>query len=81
MDRYFIFAIEKWKKVYFTPKIAAITGSSVCLLIYLVNLNVLFTFGYQFTSNRTQITQCFTTTTIPSTYWMTFWNKVKLFFY
>jgi hypothetical protein len=76
VDRYFIFAFEKWKKVYFTPKIAAMTGSSLCLLIYLVNLNVLFTFGYQFPLNGTQITQCFASTTIPSTYWMAFWNKV-----
>ena len=75
MDRYFIFKIKKWEKVYFTPKIAFTTGFILCLLIYSVNFNVIFTFGYQFASNGTQITQCFTT--IPSTYWMALWNQVK----
>jgi hypothetical protein len=75
VDRLFIFTIEKWKKFYFTPKIAFYTGLITCFLIYSINANVLFTFGYQFVSNGTQVTQCFTT--IPSTYWMAIWNQVQ----
>ena len=75
-----IFKIKDWQKRYFTPGIAAKVGLILTLLIFAVNSNVLFTFGYQFevsALNKTSIiTQCFTT--VPSTYWMNVWNKVCL---
>jgi hypothetical protein len=74
IDRYLVYKIKDWKKVYFTQGIAVVVGLSLTLLIYLINSNVLFTFGYEFVSNGTLITQCFST--IPSTYWMNVWSYV-----
>ena len=79
VDRYLIFKIQKWKKIYFRRKIAATTGFLLTLFIYLFNSNVLFTYGYEFVSNGTLITQCFTT--IPSTYWMDVWSEVHSYMY
>jgi hypothetical protein len=73
-DRYLVYKLKDWKKIYFTQGIAVVVGFSLTLLIYLINSNVLFTYGYEFISNGTQITQCFYT--IPSTYWMNIWPYV-----
>ena len=75
MDRFLIFKVKDWKKKYFTEGIAAVCGLILTLAIFLINSNVIFTFGYQFNVNGTEVTQCFTT--IPSTYWMAAWNNVN----
>ena len=74
IDRFLIFKIKNWKKFYFTRPVALIAGLSLSGFIFVVNSNVLFTFGYQFKSNGTLVTQCFAT--IPSTQWMALWNDV-----
>lgn len=65
--------------MYFTQGIAVVSGSALNIFLYMVNSNVIFTFGYQFESNGTLITQCFST--IPSTKWMEIWNNVHSFMY
>ncbi len=74
-----MFKIKNWKKVYFTRKIASITSIILALLIYFINSNVIFIYGYEFESNGTVITQCYTT--IPSTIWMEIWNNVHSYLY
>ena len=54
-------------------------GFILTAFFFLVNSNVLFTFGYKFESNGTMITQCFAT--IPSTQWMSIWNNVIFIFF
>lgn len=78
IDRYLIFRIKDWKKVYFTQGIAVVTGFSIGIFIFFINSNVLFTFGYQFEINGTIITQCFAT--VPSTFWMNIWPIVSIIF-
>jgi len=73
-DRYLRSKLTNWKKKYFSQGIAAFSGLILTIVIYLINANVLFTFGYQFESNGTVITQCFTT--ILSTFMMATWNHV-----
>jgi hypothetical protein len=78
IDRLLIFKIKNWKKIYFTQGVAVISGLCLVLLIFLINSNVLVTFGHQVESNGTILTQCFAT--IPSTYWMIVWNNVNFEF-
>jgi len=78
MDRLLIFKVKNWKKIYFTHDIAVLSGLGLVMIIYLVNSNVLATFGHQYESNGTIYVQCFAT--IPSTYWMIVWNQVSLKF-
>ena len=79
VDRYLIFKIQKWKKIYFRRRIASITGFLLTIFFYLFNSNVIFTYGYEFMLNETKVTQCFTT--IPSTYWMDVWSEVHSYMY
>lgn len=76
IDRYLIFKIKNWKKVYFTQGIAAVTGLILLLVIFLANSNVLFLYGYVHEFNQTIKTECFTT--IPSTMWMQTWGFVSI---
>jgi hypothetical protein len=83
IDRYFLFIIKNWKKHYFTQGIAILSGFILVLIIYLINLNVLFTYGYEFKNeiNNETIVQCFTTPIIPSTYWMSIWSYIHSVLY
>ena len=74
MDRYFLFKITNWNKVYFTQNVVKITGFILVLVIYLINSNVLFTFGSQNVVNGTVITQCFSIT--PND-WISIWSDVN----
>jgi hypothetical protein len=84
IDRYLIFRIKNWQTIYFTNRIANMCGFTLTLIVFLINSNVIFTFGYELETimNGTKLmktTQCFTT--IPSTYWMTYWNHVHSYLY
>ena len=68
--------LKDWEKVYFKPKIAALTGFLVTFVIFLLNFNVIFTYGYEFKLNGTMIVQCFASN-VTATYWMTVWNQVS----
>jgi hypothetical protein len=74
MDRYLLFKINKWNKVYFTQNVVKIAGFILVLVIYLINSNVLFTFGSQNELNGTVITQCFS---IKSNDWISIWSNVN----
>jgi hypothetical protein len=74
IDRLLIFKTDKWRTVYFTRKIAVSTGIALSLLIYLINLNVVFTYGFILTQNGSSTVQCYTT--VSSTKWMNVWNSV-----
>ena len=76
MDRYFLCKIKDWKKIYFTQGIANISGLILVMFIFLINSNILFTFGKQFESiNGTIITECFSS--IP-TDWISIWSNVSI---
>ena len=75
LERYLSFKIKLWKEKYFKTKKAHIFAALVCFIIYAINSNVLFKFGYEFNGNGTDVVQCFTT--IPSTQWMAIWNFVS----
>jgi hypothetical protein len=76
MDRYFLCKIKDWKKIYFTQGIANISGLILVMFIFLINSNILFTFGNQFESiNGTIITECFSS--IP-TDWISIWSNVSI---
>jgi multisubunit Na+/H+ antiporter MnhB subunit len=79
LDRYLIFKIQNWKKVYFDQKNAMIAGLCLTIFIFLLNLNVVFLYGHEFVSNGTKVVQCFST--IPSTYWMEVWSEVHSYLY
>jgi hypothetical protein len=84
IDRYLIFRIKNWQTIHFTNRIANMCGFIIILIFFLINSNVIFTFGYELKTiiNGTiliKTTQCFTT--IPSTYWMTYWNHVHSYLY
>jgi hypothetical protein len=74
MDRYLLFKINNWNKVYFTQNVVKIVGFILVLVIYLINSNVLFTFGSQNELNGTVITQCFSIT--PND-WISIWSDVN----
>lgn len=57
IDRYLIFIIENWKKIYFTQGVAVVTCLDIGTFIFAINSNVLFIYGYQFEINGTIITQ------------------------
>jgi len=76
MDRYFLCKIKDWKKIYFTQGIANISGLILVMFIFLINSNILFTFGNQFEPiNGTIITECFSS--IP-TDWISIWSNVSI---
>lgn len=63
-------------------KRAHLAGIFICAAIYLINLNVLFTFGrenYIKGSNETKYVQCYATD--QETQWMDRWNKVHSYLY
>ena len=77
MDRLLIFKVNKWRTLYFTRQKAAYTGLVLTIFIYLVNSNVIFTYGFVLVTNDTNLVECFTTETISSTRWMNDWNTVS----
>ena len=80
VDRFLLLKVKDWEKVYFKPKIAALTGFLVSFIIFLINFNVIFTYGYEFKSNGVAIIQCYATTIIPATQFMAVWNQASFIF-
>lgn len=67
-----------WKTIYFKsprPLIAAIVTVTIILLI---NVNILFTFGYDIYDGNKTLSFCFEIEGVPSTAWMNIWGKVRM---
>jgi hypothetical protein len=76
LDRLLIFKINKWRTIYFTRRIATFTCLFLTLFIYLLNSNVIFTYGFELITNNTRMIHCYTIKNFTSTYWMNDWNSV-----
>ena len=76
LDRLLIFKINKWRTIYFTRRIATFTGIFLTLFIYLINSNVIFTYGFELITNDTSMVHCYAIKNVSSTYWMNDWNSV-----
>jgi hypothetical protein len=78
LDRYFTIKIATWKKTYLTPNRALILCYLLVVLIVLLHINVLFTFGHEIKSdNNTIQIQCYHTPNITETEWMMIWGSVS----
>ena len=73
IDRYLVFKIKNWQKIYFRPRVAMIAGFCLALFFFGINSNVLFTFWIEYPGgeNGTLIAQCYI-----DSFWMNTWNAV-----
>ena len=78
-DRYLSVKINNWSKVNFKPKRAFLTSLALILILSLLNLNILITFGFDQVVNGTRVIQCYSTDLDPSTKWMDVWSTVRMF--
>jgi hypothetical protein len=90
LDQYLSVKILMWRVVHFKHKQAYIVVSMLCLLIMSLNLNILFTFGYEtdpssdnftLSNSTTSKVICFYNSLYPVTKWMSTWGTVHLFIY
>ncbi len=77
LERYLSIKIIQWKTVYFPYERATLLSFLMFLFFVLLHLNVLFTFGYEYTSNNLTIVQCYSTNG-SSNQWMTVWGNVNI---
>lgn len=73
--------IKHWKNVYFGFKRALLVVLSIIGILLLLNINILFTFGYDIVIANTSASLCFEVEGYPSTRWMTIWGKIHLMLY
>ena len=75
-DRFLFVRISNWNKVFLTPKRSVLIGFGLIIFFLLLNLNVVFTFGVDFTVNGTRTIQCFYTPLVPESIWSNYWRTV-----
>ncbi|RMZ93892.1 FMRFamide receptor-like [Brachionus plicatilis] len=80
-DRFLSIQIKHWKNIYFGTKRALIVALSITALVLLVNVNILFTFGYDTVIGNSSVSFCFEVDGYPSTRWMTVWGQIHLMTY
>lgn len=82
VERLLSIVVKRWRFDFFKPKHAAIV-SIICIgLISLMNLNTLFTFGYEFYENKTLVeVACWGVDGIPDTYFMNTWSLLHAIVY
>jgi len=75
-DRYLVVRITNWSKNYLTPKISVFVGFGVIGFFFLLNINILFTFGVEYTLNGTKVIGCIYTPYVPGSIWISYWRTV-----
>jgi hypothetical protein len=76
-DRYLSVLIFNWKTTYFNVKRAFVTVSTLVIIIILLNIHVLFTFGHiRKIDNATEKIECYSSPDSPETYIMAEWDLV-----
>ena len=82
VDRLLTISVNSWKRIYSTPKRAALVGGLCCLLLIGLNINVLVLYGFENeiqaenTNTTTKVTFCFPTSD-PRSYFMSTWETVS----
>lgn len=79
LDRYFTVRIATWKTSYLTATRATALGYILFALIFLLQSNVLFTFGYEKTVNNSIEILCYHSENLESTKWMSTWGSVSVY--
>ena len=69
--------VKKWSKFIMTYKRAGIVGISLVVFMFLVNLNMVFTFGVESFVNGTNKTRFTCYTVNEESKWMDVWRTVK----
>ena len=69
--------LTSWNKLYFKAKHALIVSIALIASLFVINLNILFTFGFDQVVNGSRIVQCYSTDLDPSTKWMDIWGTVN----
>lgn len=79
-DRFLSVRFNHWKAIHFKSPRPLITATCTVVAILLININILFTFGYdKFDGNKT-FSYCYEIKDVPSTAWMSIWGKVKIYY-
>jgi len=80
-DRFMAIRVKKWSKSIMTYKRAGIVGTCLVVLMFLANLNMVFTFGVESFVNGTNITRFTCYTVNPQSKWMDIWRTVRNFIF
>jgi hypothetical protein len=69
---------SSWNNIVITAKRAIFVSFGVILVIIILNVNILFTFGVNIIVNGTNKAQCFASDIDPESSWMNTWSIVLL---
>jgi hypothetical protein len=80
-DRYLSVRFRLWKNVFFKKPRPLIVALAIITVILLLNLNILFTFGYEMNiGNGSTVSFCFPLENVSETKWMFYWGVVYIIF-